>query len=67
MLLDHGPFFALPLFYLDPGSGSFLVQLLLGAGLSVAVAVKLYWSKLKGLITGKKPDLSQPPDDSEDE
>ena len=37
-----------PLPYLDPGSGSFLIQLLIAALLGLAVAVRASWSKIKG-------------------
>jgi hypothetical protein len=40
--------------YLDPGSGSFLLQLLLAALLGGAFAIKIYWKKIKVLFTGKK-------------
>ena len=40
--------------YLDPGSGSFLLQLLLAALLGGAFAIKIYWKKIKTLFTGKK-------------
>ncbi|HMD90625.1 MAG TPA: hypothetical protein VKF38_15835 [Anaerolineaceae bacterium] len=40
--------------YLDPGSGSFLLQILLAALLGIAFAVKIYWKKIKALFTGKK-------------
>ena len=42
------------IFYLDPGSGSFLIQLLLAAALGVGVAVRIYWTKIKSLFSGKK-------------
>ena len=32
--------------YIDPGSGSMLVQLLLGGFAGLAVIVKLYWGRL---------------------
>jgi hypothetical protein len=32
--------------YLDPGSGSYILQLLLGGIAGVAVAAKLYWNHL---------------------
>jgi hypothetical protein len=35
--------------YLDPGTGSVLLQLLLGGVAGFAVAVKLYWHKLLSL------------------
>lgn len=67
MLFSHGQIHALPLFYLDPGSGSFLIQLLLAAGLGIGVAVKLYWSKIKGLFGGKKSDSASSIDENDDE
>ncbi|MCF8063124.1 MAG: hypothetical protein K9M82_11445 [Deltaproteobacteria bacterium] len=33
--------------YLDPGSGSMLLQILLGGVAGVAVIGKLYWSRIK--------------------
>ena len=46
--------------YLDPGSGSMLVQLLLGGAAGVAVIVKLGWHRLRAMIglkeRGKSPD-----------
>ncbi len=40
--------------YLDPGSGSFLLQLLLGVLLGGGLAVRLFWKQIKALFTGKK-------------
>jgi hypothetical protein len=45
-----------PLFfplYLDPGSGSFIIQLLLAAILAAGVAVRIYWKKIIGLFKRK--------------
>ena len=36
--------------YLDPGSGSMLVQLLVGGTAAVAVTAKLYWRRLLSLL-----------------
>lgn len=36
--------------YLDPGSGSMLVQLLVGGVAAAAVALKLYWYRLLRLL-----------------
>lgn len=33
--------------YIDPGSGSILLQLVLGGVAGAAVVVKMYWQKLK--------------------
>lgn len=50
-------FLALPALYLDPGSGSFLIQLLLAVILGAGVTIRLYWAKIKSLFTGKKPEV----------
>jgi hypothetical protein len=38
--------------YLDPGSGSMLVQLLLGGVAGAAVIVKLGWQRFRGMFGG---------------
>ena len=43
-----------PLPYLDPGSGSFLIQLLIAALLGIGVAVRASWGRIKGWF-GVKP------------
>ena len=37
-------------FYLDPGSGSFLIQLLIGALLGGAFVIRSYWKKILGFF-----------------
>lgn len=49
--------------YLDPGSGSMLLQLVLGGFAGVAVAIRLYWRRLRGRFQpsdrgGEPPDRS---------
>ena len=39
--------------YLDPGSGSMLLQLLLGGVAAVGVIVKLYWNRVVSLFQGR--------------
>ena len=41
--------------YLDPGSGSMLLQVLLGGFAAVGVALRLYWHRLTALF-GRKQD-----------
>ncbi|MCL4561557.1 MAG: hypothetical protein M1281_13210 [Chloroflexi bacterium] len=36
--------------YLDPGSGSFLIQLLIGVGVGSLFLIKGYWSKIRKLL-----------------
>jgi hypothetical protein len=40
--------------YLDPGSGSMMLQLLLGGVVGVAAILKLYWNSFTGLFRRKK-------------
>jgi hypothetical protein len=50
--------------YLDPGSGSILLQLLLAAIIGVGLVVRTQWAKIKSLFKGK--DVSEEdPDDEE--
>lgn len=59
--------FSAPMLYLDPGSGSFLIQLLMAAALGIGVAVKMYWSKIKQLFRGKHSDSSEIDSDNDEE
>ncbi|MBP7228749.1 MAG: hypothetical protein KA988_06515 [Longilinea sp.] len=42
--------------YLDPGSGSLIIQVLLAVILGAGVAIKVYWRKLKALLGKKDAD-----------
>jgi len=46
--------------YLDPGSGSIIIQLLLAIGAGILFAVKIYWNRIKQLFTGKEEEASSP-------
>ena len=39
--------------YLDPGSGSFLIQLLIGGLVAVGFGVRMFWGRIKALFTRK--------------
>jgi hypothetical protein len=41
--------------YLDPGTGSYVIQVILAAILGIGVAFRLFWHKIKGIFK-KKPD-----------
>lgn len=41
--------------YLDPGTGSMLVQLLLGGVAGAVVILKLYWQRVKDFVSFRKP------------
>ncbi|WKZ42622.1 MAG: hypothetical protein QY302_11030 [Anaerolineales bacterium] len=53
-----------PLPYLDPGSGSFLIQLAIAALLGLGVAFRASWGKIKGWF-GIKPKPTEDDDESE--
>lgn len=40
--------------YIDPGSGSFIVQMLIGAALGLSLSIKLFWRRLVSLFSGRK-------------
>ena len=49
--MNHSiPFFALSALYLDPGSGSLLIQMLLALVLGIGVVSRLYWKKIKSFL-----------------
>lgn len=47
--------------YIDPGSGSFFVQMLLAGILGAGMAIKAYWHRIKAFFGGSK--AAPPPDD----
>ncbi len=55
-----------PLLYLDPGSGSFLLQLAIAALLGAGVFIGASWSKIKRLF-GIKPKPTEENTDDEDD
>lgn len=40
--------------YLDPGTGSLILQVAVGAIVGIGVAAKAYWSRIVGLFAKKK-------------
>ena len=45
--------------YIDPGSGSYVLQILIASVLGILTLMKIYWSKLKTFFANflvKKPD-----------
>ena len=52
LLITSFPAFA----YIDPGSGSAIMSAIIGFFVAVAMAVKTYWYKIKGIFTRKKND-----------
>ena len=46
--------------YIDPGSGSILIQVILASCIG---GVAVFWQKIKALFSGKKPDAAAKPDE----
>lgn len=38
--------------YIDPGTGSFLLQLLVGSLLGVLLSLKMFWRRVKAYVAG---------------
>ncbi|HSR67211.1 MAG TPA: hypothetical protein VLU25_04665 [Acidobacteriota bacterium] len=49
----------LPLAYMDPASGSLILQILLGGIAGVAVAVKMFWGRITSFLFGTGRDSSR--------
>ena len=46
--------FSKPQLYLDPGSGSMLIQIIIAAVLGTGVAIRVFWKNIKDFFTGNK-------------
>jgi hypothetical protein len=49
-----------PLSYLDPGSASIVLQILLGGLAALAVTAKLFWRRILTFLRIKKDDPQEP-------
>jgi hypothetical protein len=56
-----------PLMYLDPGSGSFIIQMILAGFLGIAVAIRIYWKKIVAFFKRNKASQVQDELDEMDE
>ena len=50
-----------PLAYLDPGSGSMILQILAGGVAAVAVTARLYWDRILKFLKIRKPEDESAP------
>ena len=47
--------------YIDPGTGSIIIQAIIGAVVGIGIAIKLFWHrilKFLGIRKGKTPDYT---------
>jgi hypothetical protein len=47
--------------YLDPGSGSMILQIIAGGAAAVAVTAKLYWNRILKFLRIRKDDETAEP------
>ena len=51
--------------YIDPGTGSYILQIVI-AGIAAGVfALKMFWGKIKGLFSGNRAQAPSKKDDDE--
>lgn len=53
--------------YLDPGTGSLLIQAIIGAIAAVGITVKIYWHKLRVFFGGESPAKDESGSDDNDD
>jgi hypothetical protein len=46
--------------YIDPASGSMLLQIILGGAAAVAVALKMWWRRVLTILHIRKPEEDAP-------
>ncbi|BCY16213.1 MAG: hypothetical protein GYA12_08305 [Chloroflexi bacterium] len=56
-----------PALYLDPGSGSFILQVIIAALLGGGFAIKTYWKNIKKLFVKTSPDEESDEDEDTEE
>lgn len=49
--------------YLDPGTGSFLIQGVIAVVVGAGFAIKMFWHRIKALLTGKPMEKDDETDD----
>jgi uncharacterized membrane-anchored protein len=52
--------------YLDPGTGTIIIQGLIAAVVGGAVAIKMYWFKVKGFFSKKTKQQADEPDSNKE-
>jgi hypothetical protein len=50
--------------YLDPGSGSFIIQILIASLLGIGLALRASWGKIRARFGSKPKPASEDDDDS---
>ncbi len=56
-LLFRGFFVSDAYAYLDPGSGSIVIQAIIGTLVGVGITLKVYWEKIKYMISSRQKNF----------
>jgi hypothetical protein len=67
LLFHQGSFLTIPALYMDPGTGSLLIQLILAALLGIGVAVRVFWKRIRTLFRAKNSSSLEMDEEEEDE
>jgi hypothetical protein len=49
--------------YLDPGSGSFIIQILIASLAGALLSLRIFWSRIIGLLRKPDPPAAEAPED----
>ncbi|UCE04113.1 MAG: hypothetical protein JSW67_01120 [Candidatus Latescibacterota bacterium] len=49
--------------YIDPGSGSYAIQVLIGLVVGAGVAVKMYWHRITAFLASRNAKAEKPTND----
>ncbi|CAN5552471.1 hypothetical protein BH24ACT26_BH24ACT26_16570 [soil metagenome] len=49
--------------YIDPGSGSYIFQILIGLLLGAGVGLKVFWQRIRAFFSRERTGDSQPPEE----
>ena len=53
--------------YIDPGTGSYVIQVLIAVFVGASVGVKIFWTRIKDFFTGTKTVFPEKKDDQQDD
>lgn len=48
-----------PFAYLDPGTGSLIIQFLIGGAAAAAISIKVFWKQIRGFFSKKRDDKEE--------
>ncbi len=65
--MNMAPILFAPSRYFDPGTGSLVIQLVLGVLLAVGLAVRIYWRKIRALFGAKSVEKNESSQDEADD